>query len=372
MTRARAGLLAAALLALAPSVALAQQLHWPPEAERRFQDAIQLARKGQHKEAAAVYREIADWPDGGDWKERPRALHAAAMEWQAAHELGKALATYREVVTRFPRSDFVAVAERAAKALEPDGVTGGLDFQKRWSEALDVLLPARTRHDRGDLDGARPGLEEAETLLAALLRDHEDHPKAVDVALAESETLARLRRYDEADALAERGVTLAEREAAKGTNDATRADLARARQQRADVRREVRLRLAAGAGALGLLAALFLGVASLRPWRRATRRLVRLAIGLAVADALLAAVAAGGAIYVRLRDDPDSLLSAPMAVALVLVPGACGIALALGYNAGLGGRRGAFVGALAGVLGALAASLILMHQFRFDRLLPAF
>lgn len=381
MTRARPVALALAALAIAfssalawaPARAWAQQTHWPPEAEKRFHEALQLSLKGQHLEAAEAYRQVADWPEGGDWKERARALHASATELQTAHELEKALATYRELVQRFPRSDFVAVAERAANALEPAGVKGGLDYQRRWSEALDVLLPARTRHDRGDVDGARPGLEKAEVLLAALLEQHDDHPRIVDVAVALSETLARLRRYDEADAVAEKAVALAERAAkATGLSDGARADLARARQQRLDVRREVRIRLVAGRGAIALLVVLFVSLGFTRPWKRATRRLARLGAALVLADVLVALGAIAGAEHVRHTDDPDSLLTDPMAAVLVLGPGLVGIALALGFTISFPSRKGVLLAAAASVLGALATSTILIHQFGFDRLLPEF
>lgn len=132
-----AALLLLALLLLSPGTASADD-HWPPAAQARFQEALQLQLKGKHVEAAAVYREVAEWPDGGDWKERARALYAAASELEVARDLDHALETYREVVRRFPRSDFVSIANRAAEKIAPSGVAGGIDFQRRHREAMDV------------------------------------------------------------------------------------------------------------------------------------------------------------------------------------------------------------------------------------------
>jgi tetratricopeptide (TPR) repeat protein len=359
------------ILALVPGAALAQE-HWPPPAEKRFQEALQLQLHGKHAEAAAVYREVADWPEGGEWKERARALYAVASELEAARELERALATYRELVQRFPRSDFVSIANRAAQRLDPTGVSGGLEFQRLHREAWDVLVPAMSLHYRRELDAARPGLEKAEGLLRVLLRDHADHPQAVDVAVALSDVLIRLERLEEARAVALQAVTLAEREATKpGAPNTARGEVMNAERQVGEARRAIfchRLDL----GSKVLLVLLAIGFLRARPWVLATRAFVKLWLALMAFDVVLAGAAIFGAEYVRRRESPDSLLTDLDAALLVLIPGTIGITLALTFVVNYKGRRGAALAALAGVAGALAASICLVQSMGFFTILPEF
>jgi tetratricopeptide (TPR) repeat protein len=357
-------------LVLLAGVALAQD-RWPPGAERRFQEALRLKLERKHREAAEAYRSVADWPEGGDWKERAQALYFAAAELHAAGELERALDTYREVERRFPKSDFAAVAHRDAERLQPAGVAGGLDFQRRHEAAWDVLSAALTLDVRGEREAARPGLEKALDLLQALLRDHRDHPGAVDVTIAMSDVLVRLDRLDEALAVAEEAVTLAERETKKpDAADAARGELLSARRQLGEARSALRGRALDRAG-MSFLVALAVALACARPWRRLARRLVTLWLVLVAVDGALAVLAIVGFRYLR-AGDPDSIITDSVVAALVVVPGATGITASVLATASLGARRWSGVlSATAGVLAALATSTCLVQHYRlFAALLP--
>jgi tetratricopeptide (TPR) repeat protein len=343
----------------------------PEAAQRRFQEALQLSLQAKHRDSASVYRSVADWPDGGDFPERARSLHAAASELEVAGDIEQALATYREVVRRFPKSPFAVLAGRAVQRIEPPGVSGGVEFQRRQAEALDVLLPAIALNERRDVDGARPGLEKAVTLLGDLLRDFEAHPKAVDVAIALSDALARLQRFGEAYAAAEKAIVLAEREASKpGAPNTVLGDVANAKKQYAATRRAFHLWLVADTGCKALIAVLGLILASRRPWLRLTRRHVKLLAVLTALEGVLALAAVVGAEYVRRFKDPDSVVTDGIAAVLVLVPGLLGVGLAVGLAGSVSGRRGAILGGACGVIGSLATSVCLIHYFRLYGLLP--
>jgi tetratricopeptide (TPR) repeat protein len=340
--------------------------HWPPAAEARFQQALQLALKGKHLEAAQVYREVVEWPEGGEFKERARALYAAAEQLEVAKDLDRALAAYRELVTRFPRSDFVSIANRAAERIAPSGVQGGIDFERRHREATDVLLPAMTAHYRRDFEKARPLLERALALLLALLKDHRDHPKAVDVAVAISDVYVRLERLDEALAYAQEALALAHREADKpGAPNTAQGDVINARRQLAEATTAIHARrLDLASRALLLLLALVL--LARKPWAVVTRRMAVLWLKLLALDGVLAIVGAVAAEYVKRRENlTDSTLTDPIAALLVFAPGVVGTTVALGFTFSFKGRRSSLLAAAAAVAAALAASIILVQHFGF-------
>jgi tetratricopeptide (TPR) repeat protein len=355
---------ALALLLLGLPGAARGQTSWPEEAERRFQEALELASQGKHEEAAKAYRSVADWPSGGDFRERARALYRAAAELESARDLERALETYREVAVRFPKSDFVAVADRAAEALAPKGVAGGLDFRRRHEAALDVLLPAMTLARR-EPAAARPDLERALALLLALAHDYPAHPRATDVLVAISDVLVRLERLDEAVTVAEQALALAENVASGAHPSSTApADVVSARRQVAEARRAVWCR-SLDRDAKVLLAVIALALGWARGWRRLTPRLVRAWIGLLAADVVLAALAAAAAEWVRRRENVDTLVGDDAAAALVLVPGGVGITVAFLSPVSRRGRLGAALTAVASVLGALATTVCLVHHYGF-------
>jgi hypothetical protein len=147
--------------------------------------------------------------------------------------------------------------------------------------------------------------------------------------------------------------------------------VANAKKQLAASRRAFRSWLLADAGCKTLLAVFAIFLASRRPWRRLTRRHLRLAVALAAVDGVLALLAIVGAEYVRRFRDADSSLSDGIAAGLVLVPGLVGVAFAVGFAGSVRGRRGLLLGAVCGILGSLAASVSLIHHFGLYGLLPS-
>src|SRR5205807_5372353 len=92
----------ALLVALAlPAVAFGDD-SYPAEAQGRYQEALALSRQNRHKEAAAAFRSVAEWREGGPFRARIQALSMSAKELELAGDLEGALATYRELERRFP------------------------------------------------------------------------------------------------------------------------------------------------------------------------------------------------------------------------------------------------------------------------------
>src|SRR5581483_875967 len=126
------GLVAALVLALAAPLARAADA--PPEAEKRFDEATRLAQSGEYAKAAAAYREVAEWPSGGEFARRAQALFCAGLQLDSAKEYEKALATFREVAARWPASPFAKRAQEEADRLDPPGARG-IELRRRLNEA---------------------------------------------------------------------------------------------------------------------------------------------------------------------------------------------------------------------------------------------
>lgn len=367
----------AALVALASLGVLAvpatARAEWqgPAEAERRFQEALALSKqKDRHLESAAAYRAVADWPAGGEFRERAQALFYCAQQLEVAGELERAVATYREIEARFSKDAFAGIARRNVDRLEPPGVVGGLEFQRRHAAAVAGLPLAFTLAERRELAQARPALERSLDLLAGLFRDYPKHPRAVDVAITISDILVRLERLDEALGAGEQALALAKERAAAADASATAAaEVVSAGRQLDEARRAIRL-VRFGRVAKGLLVVLAGALAALRPWRRVNGSVVKLLLVLGVLDALCAAAGAAGADYVRKVHVPSSPIDNGMAALLVFVPGAIGILLAVGFTLSLRGKRGALLGAAAGFVGALSATTVLVQRYGFFDFLP--
>jgi tetratricopeptide (TPR) repeat protein len=343
----------------------------PPAAEERYQSALKtkLAAKANadgHRKAAELYRSVVEWPEGGNFKRRSEALYFVGEQLEAAGDLAQAVAAYRELVERFPKSDFVSVAKRAADRLDPQGVVGGLDFAARYDAAFTVYSNGMTLYDKRDFAAARPELEKSRALWEKLLQDHRAHPRAVDVAVNLSDALIRLERLDEAYAVAEDALRLGEREATKpGAPNTALGDVKNAQRQLSEASRAIwckRLDLASKV-ALALMSVLIL---VRRPWKATTSRTIRLWVGLMVADALLSGAAVAANEYVKRRENiVDPLLTDDKAAVLVFFPAAVGIALALGARLSYKGRGGLALALLFGVAGALATSTCLVQYFGF-------
>ncbi len=349
------------LVLVLAGVALAQDAY-PPEARKRFEEAVELTRHNEHKKAAELFRTVADWKEGGDFKERAWALYNVGTELKLAGDFERAAATWRELVARFPRSDFASLADREAKKLASPGE---IDFERRFAEVSSISLTAITRQERRQFDEARPGLEQALVLLDALLRDHRDLPKASDVACQRSEVLKGLGRYREAVAAAEDAIELAEREARKpGAPNTARGGVVSGERQLSEVLRALwcwRLDL----GSQIFLGLLVVFLVAGRPWRFFTARLVKLAIGLMLTDLALGGLGVLGAEYANKRDPtPDSLMTDDKAFLLVMVPGAVGILVALGTAVAYKRYRGLPAVVLA-LLAALATSICLVQHYGF-------
>jgi tetratricopeptide (TPR) repeat protein len=355
--RALAAILLA--LALAGAARAEEPPRWPQAAEKRFEEARDLQQHGRYALAAARFREVADWPEGGPFAERAQALYCSALNLENGRELERALETYREVVRRFPASLWATRARQSVETLDPEG-GHGLEFRRRQNEAWDVFQPATELLQRGKPDEARPGLERAAALFEALLHDHADHPRAADAALALGEARMRLGAFEAAAAAFGRSVELARREAVKpGSGHPTEEDVKNAEERLAEARRAIRRQLV-DRGAWVLLAAITLILVGSAPWRRVTARVAALGGALLLVAGVLAAIAVALAAVLRSNLDNYSPIATSHAILLVLVPATIGIVTTLGLAAGRRGR-GAALGAAAGVLAALAAAVIVVY-----------
>src|SRR5438128_7166711 len=316
---------------------------------------------GRYVEASEAYRSVADWPDGGAFPQRAQAMFLAGSMLESARDYEGAVSVYREAAGRFAGTNFGHKAEDAARGLEQGGPARAIAFRRRLDAAWDELFPATALVEQKGLAAARPGLERAAELLAGVLLDYPEQPKAKDVAVALGDADMLLHRYARACSDYEQAIDLSRRGAAT-TSD---LDVGSALEKLAEARRSVRREWLDGI-AKALLGTIALGLVVVRPWRCPDGSMIRLAVALVLATAVLAGAAGAAARYVRLHVDEASPLETTAAALLVLLPGVAGARVALGFAGGLRGTRGRWnvgLAAALGVLAALAMATCVVHAF---------
>jgi tetratricopeptide (TPR) repeat protein len=348
--------LAVVLLATVPGVdAATDGPPWPASAEARYGEAKQLMQEGRYAEAAAAYRAVADWPDGGAFPERAQALFLAALMQENAHDYEGALDTYHQVAGRFPGTPFAAKADAGAAALAQGGQARGIDFRRRLDAAWGELFPAQDLVESDGIAAARPGLERAVTLLTALLRDHSEHPRARDVALSLGDAHMSLGLYGEARADYEQALALIR---AQGPTEADAELIQGIEHKRGEAIEAGRERWITGS-AHALLAAIFVGLLALRPWRAPSRWMLGPGAALFAVTIALGGAAMLLAQWIHDNVDDHSPIETTLAALLVVLPGLTGQVVAFGYTNGLANRgvrdRPAWRTGLAGMLGVVAA-----------------
>ena len=360
----------ALLRGLAPGIAAAEDAPTPPAALERFSEATRLMQHGRYVEASEAYRSVADWPDGGAFPQRAQALFLAGSMLESARDYDGALSVYREAAGRFAGTNFGRKAEDAARGLEQGGPARAIAFRRRLDAAWDELFPAAALVEQKGLAAARPGLERAAELLAGVLRDYPEQPKAKDVAVALGDADMMLHRYARARSDYERAIDLSRREAAKTSPAATDADLdvASALEKLAEAHRAVRREWIDGI-AKALLGVIVLGLVVVRPWRHPDGSLIRVSAALVLATAALAGAAGAAAQYVRYVDEASPIETTAAAL-LVFLPGVTGEVVAVGFAAGLRGALGlearrwnVGLAAALGALAALAVATCVVHAF---------
>jgi len=350
-------LLAVIIVMAAPASA---QDRWPPAAEKRFDEATAARQKGDYARAASIYKEVAEWPEGGAFPQRAQALYCAGLAYEQAHDFDTALASYDAVSTRFPKSEFAPRAHEAAERLAPPGARG-FEFRKRFDEAWDLLFPAIEMDFHGDSSGARPKLVQAEKLLAALLAEHGEHPLACDVATALGDARMLLEDFTGAHEAYALAVVLATRETQKTPPKASATgSLASARLKLDEATRAIRRRWLdrIAKAALGLVLVAFLATASPRS---IDRSVLRLWGAFVVACASLAGLAFWLATYVKKSVDDHSPLEPGTAAIIVLVPGLVGVTIAIGIARGRKPR--ALLGGAVGALAAAAVTVTIVYAY---------
>jgi len=330
----------------------------PPAAQERFAAATRLMQQGRYAEASEAYRGVADWPDGGAFAQRAQALFLAGSMLESARDYEHALAVHRETARRFAGSEFGRRAEDAARRLEEGGAARAIAFRRRLDAAWDELFPATDLAQRKGTRAARPGLIRAAELLAGVLRDFPEQSRARDVADALGDADMLLGRYAQANGDYERAMELARPDAADAD-----LQLASLREKVAEANRALR-RQWFDRIAKALLAAIVLGLAYTKPWRHRASTTMRAAAVLVLGTVLLAALAGAAAEYVRVHIDEASPVGTLAAALLVLLPGVTGELVALGFTAGLRGRRwDVGMAAALGALAALAVATSVVHAF---------
>ena len=328
---------------------------WPPAAEARYGEARQQMQGGHYAEAATAYRAVAEWPEGGRFPERAQALFLAALMLENAHDYQRALETYREVSRRFADTPFAAKAEAGAAALSLGGEQRGIEFRRRLDAAWAELFPAQDLIESDGIAAARPGLERAVTLLVALLRDYPDHPRARDVALSLGDAHMSLGLSREARADYEQAIALIR---AQGQTDGDAEMLDAVEHKRSEAIEAGRQGWITGS-AHGLLAAIFVGLVALRPWRVSSRWMLRPGVTLLLGTAILTGVAMLLARWIHDSVDDHSPIEAGLAALLVALPALTGQAVAFGYTNALAGarlgKRPGLRAGLAGMVGVVAA-----------------
>jgi tetratricopeptide (TPR) repeat protein len=336
-------------------VAAADGPPWPPAAEARYGEARQLMQGGHYAEAAAAYRAVADWPDGGPFPERAQALFLAALMQENAHDYEHALQTYREAARRFPDTPFAAKAEAGAAALAEGGEQRGIDFKRRLDAAWGELFPAQDLLESDGIAAARPGLERAVTALTALLRDYPDHPRSRDVALSLGDAHMSLGLSHEARADFEKAIALSRAQGQADIDVELIEGIEHKRGEAIEATRQVWITDSAHL----LLAAIFVGLIALRPWRVPATWMVRPGAVLFVTTLVLGGAAMLLARWIHDNVDDHSPIEATLAALLVVLPGLTGQVVAFGYTNALAGRaladRPAWRTALAGAIGVVAA-----------------
>jgi hypothetical protein len=367
--RSRAAL-AVILVTLTAAARAQDQPRWPSDAEQRYNAATRLMQQGRLREAQPIFREVADWPSGGPFREREKALFMSAKLLDDVDDDG-ARAAYEEFLRRFPKAGIAQVARERLDVLAHDRPEDRA-LVAALKKGYDDLRNARGALLRGEIDEARPLCLGVIASVGAALEKAPDHPHAARAAnlIGEAELYLRrdssaAHRFGQALALADREIARTSSPSAKGDADAARDGLARARGEVSDEfleetgRYVVRGRVAIGAEVvLALLAAASLGA---RPWRRATRSTARLgAIGFAGTIAL----AVGGALAARfvpgIAGDQERPI-APWEGSILALPALAGAAVSLSIVSGLGSRRALLAG-LAGALAVLAASVVVVHR----------
>jgi outer membrane protein assembly factor BamD (BamD/ComL family) len=362
--------LAVMLVTLTAAARAQDPPRWPSDAEQRYNTATRLMQQGRLREAQPIFREVADWPSGGPFREREKALFMSAKLLDDVDD-GGARAAYEEFLRRFPTAGVAQVARERLDVLAHDRLED-LALVAALKKGYEDLGNARAALLRHDTDEARPLCLEAIATVGAALDKAPDHPYAARAAnlIGEAELYLRrdssaAHRFRQALALAEREIARTSSPSAKGDADAARDGLARARGEVADEFREeteryvVRGRVAIGAEVLlALLTTASLGA---RPWRRATRATARLGlIGLAGTIAL----AVGGALAARfvpgIAGDQERPI-APWEGAILAGPALVGAVVSLSIVTGLGSRRALLAG-LAGALAVLAAAVVVIHR----------
>lgn len=345
---------------------------WPAAAEKRYEEGRQLMQRGKYAEASDAYRSVADWPEGGAFPERARALFLAGLMQENARDYDRALEIYAEVARRFPGDPFAARAMESSRLLDSGDHQRGIDFRSRYDAAWDELSPAREVAEREGLDAARARIEHAIGQLEALLRDHRDHPQARDVAMAIGDGYMTLQRYADARVAYDEAVGLARADAAnsgRGGESAVRGAEEKLFEAVRLFRRQRVDRIAQG-----LL--LFVGLALVwaRPWRRPDPVLLRLGAVTILVSIVLAAVAGLLANLLREYVDDHSPVASTTAALLVALPSASGVLASLATMSGLqsrGVRRGVVLAATLGVLAAVAVAARLVYAYDLFPLLDS-
>ena len=345
---------------------------WPAPAEQRYEDGRQLMQRGRYVEASDAYQSVADWPDGGAFPERARALFLAGLMQENARNYDRAIAIYREVVRRFPGDAFAARAADAAKNLDSGDHARGIDFRSRYDAAWDELSPARDVAEREGVAAGKARLEHAIGLLEGILHDHRDHPQARDVAIAIGDANMTLHRYAAACEGYRQALALAREDVARSGRAADSA--VRGAEEKLGEATRLLWRVRVDRIAQALLVLVAFALVSTRPWRQPDPGLVRLGGVMLLVTLVLTAVA--GAIASALReyvDDHSPLLSTAAAL-LVALPSVTGEITALGAVNGLrrsGVRGSVAVAAVLGVLAALAVAVRLVYAFDLFTLLDS-
>jgi Tetratricopeptide repeat len=338
---------------------------WPAAAERRYEEGRQLMQRGRYAEASDAYQSVADWPDGGAFPERARALFLAGLMQENARNYDRAIAIYGEVVRRFPGDSFATRASEAANNLDSGDHARGIDFRSRYDAAWDELSPARDIAEREGLAAGKARLERAIGLLEGILRDHRDHPQARDVATAIGDANMTLHRYAAACDAYRDALGIARAHAARSGRAADSA--VRGAEEKLGEAARLLWRWQIDRTARGMLVLVGLVLVWTRPWHPPDPGLVRLGGTVMLVILVLAAFAGGMASVLRDYVDDHSPLLGSTAALLVVLPSLTGELAALGAINGLRRRGVSWRFALAATLGVLAAIAVAAQLvYKFD------
>jgi tetratricopeptide (TPR) repeat protein len=361
-----------AVLAAAGAQSADAPARWPAAAEQRYEEGRQLMQRGRYAEASAAYRSVADWPDGGAFPERARALFLAGLMQENARNYERAIEIYQEVARRFPGDPFATRALEAARVLDSGDHERGIDFRSRYDAAWDELSPAREVAEREGVGAARARIEHAIGLLGELLRDHRDHPQARDVAMAIGDAYMTLKRYADARVGYAEALVLAQADAAR-TGRGGESAIRGAEEKLWEATRLFR-RQGVDRIAQGMLLLVGVVLAWARPWRKPDPVLVRLGGVTILVTLVLAALAGALASLLREYVDDHSPIQSTTAALLVALPSASGALSTLAAMSGLhvrGVRRSVSVAAVLGILAAVAVAARLVYAYDLFPLLDS-